>query len=311
MNAPVLIMDTLYGPTLAALDAAYACHRYWTAPDQAALMKQLAADCKIVVTSGSRGIAGAEMAQLPKLELVACFGVGTDAIDLVHAKAHRIAVTNTPDVLTEDVADLAVSLVLASIRRVVQGDHYVRAGRWLKGGMALTQSMQARKIGIVGLGRIGQAIAKRCVAFNTSIAYFGPRRKADVPYRHFDSTVALAQWADVLIAACPGGPATRKIISKEVLAALGPEGLFVNIARGSVVDQEALVEMLVSGQLGAAGLDVFNDEPRVPEILFGLDNVVLQPHQASATTSTRAAMGQLVLDNVANFLAGKALVTPV
>jgi hydroxypyruvate reductase len=311
MNPPVLIMDAIYVPTLAALEATYTCHRYWTAPDKAALMQQLAPNCKIVVTSGSRGIGASEMQQLPKLELVACFGVGTDAIDLAHAKAHRIAVTNTPDVLTEDVADLAVSLILASIRRVVQADQYVRQGRWRKGNMALTQSMQGRKIGIVGLGRIGQSIAKRCVAFNTSIAYFGPRKKAELPYRHFDSVVALAHWADVLVAACPGGPATRNIISRDVLTALGTEGLFVNISRGSVVDQQALIEMLSSGQLGAAGLDVFNDEPNVPEVLFSLDNVVLQPHQASATTSTRAAMGQLVLDNVANFLAGKALRTPV
>ncbi len=311
MKSPVLIMDVIYGPTLAALESTYECHRYWSASDQTALMQQVATDCSLVVTSGSRGISATEMAQLPKLAMVACFGVGTDAIDLAYAKAHRVAVTNTPDVLTEDVADLALSLLLASVRQVVQGDQYVRAGRWRKGGMALTQSMQGRKIGIVGMGRIGQAIAKRCVAFNTSVAYFGPRRKDEIVYRHFDSIVALAQWADTLVASCPGGPATRKIISREVLAALGPEGLFVNIARGSVVDQEALIEMLVSRQLGAAGLDVFNDEPNVPEILFGLDNVVLQPHQASATTSTRAAMGQLVLDNVANFRAGKALLTPV
>ena len=273
MNLPVLIMDVLYEPTLAELESTYDCHRYWSASDQPALLKRLAADCRIVVTSGSRGISAAEMAQLPKLELVACFGVGTDAIDLAYARSHRIAVTNTPDVLTEDVADLALSLTLAALRRIPQGDQYVRQGRWLKAGMALTQSMQGRKIGIVGLGRIGQAIAKRCVAFNTEVAYFGPRRKADQPYQHFDSVLALAQWADVLIAACPGGPATRNIISREVLSALGTDGLFVNISRGSVVDQEALIEMLISRQLGAAGLDVFNDEPRVPESLFALENV--------------------------------------
>ena len=311
MRTPVLIMDVLYEPTLAELESTYACHRYWSAADQRQLLKRMAADCRIVVTSGARGISGAEMAQLPKLELVACFGVGTDAIDLAHSRAHRIAVTNTPDVLTEDVADLALSLMLAAIRRIPQADQYVRQGHWLKAGMALTQSMQGRKIGIVGLGRIGQAIAKRCVAFNTAVAYFGPRKKSDQAYRHFDSIVALAQWADVLVAACPGGPATRKIISREVLEALGAEGLFVNISRGSVVDQEALVEMLISGALGAAGLDVFNDEPRVPPSLFALDNVVLQPHQGSATTSTRAAMGKLVTGNVANFLLGKALLTPV
>lgn len=311
MQSPVLIMGPMHEPTLATLEANYACHRLWTAADKPALFKQLADSCQVVVTNGSRGISAAEMAQLRKLQLVDCFGVGVDAIDLNYARSHRIAVTNTPDVLTEDVADLAVSLLLATIRRIPFGDQFVRQGKWLQDGMALTRTMQQCRIGIVGLGRIGQAIAKRCAAFNTTIAYYGPRRKADVPYQHFDDVVKLADWAQVLIAACPGGAATNKIVSRAALKALGNDGLFVNIARGSVVDQDALVEMLVAGELGGAGLDVFNDEPNVPGALMSLDNVVLHPHQGSATHATRAEMGRLVLENLAAYVAGKALVTPV
>jgi lactate dehydrogenase-like 2-hydroxyacid dehydrogenase len=311
MQSPILIMAPLHEPTLTALEASYVCHRLWSAADKPALFQQLADSCKVVVTNGGRGISGAEMALLPKLELVDCFGVGVDAIDLDYARSHRIVVTNTPDVLTDDVADLALSLLLATIRRIPFGDQFVRQGKWLKGGMPLTRTMQRRKIGVVGLGRIGQAIAQRCAAFNTSIGYYGPRRKADVSYQYFDDVVALADWADVLIAACPGGAATNKIVSRAALKALGSDGIFVNIARGSVVDQDALVELLVSGELGGAGLDVFNNEPNAPSALFALENVVLQPHQGSATHATRAQMGRLVLENAAAYAAGKPLVTPV
>ena len=240
------------------------------------------------------------MAQLPKLELIACFGVGVDAVDLPAAKARNIAVTNTPDVLTDDVADLAIGLMVATLRRIPQADRYVREGKWLKGTMPLHQKVSGRRLGIVGMGRIGQAIARRAAAFDMAIAYNGPSKK-NVPYRYEPDLVALAREVDVLIAACPGGAATKGIINRAVLDALGAKGTFVNIARGSVVDEPALVEALKSGRLGAAGLDVFADEPNVPADLLPMDNVVLQPHQASATHETRAAMGQVVLDNVAAF----------
>ena len=312
MSKPkILVMGPMYQPKLDELEALYDCHRHWTSDDPAGLVARLAPECEIVVTTGGRGLRADEMNQLPKLKLVACFGVGVDAIDLAHAKASGIAVTNTPDVLTEDVADMALALLLGTIRRIPQGDRFVREGRWLKGGMGVTMSLQRKRVGVVGLGRIGRAIAKRCAAFNTEIGYFGPNPKADVDYTYFDDVVALARWADVLIAACPGGPATHRVVSRAALQALGPEGVFVNIARGSVVDQPAMIELLGSGALGAAGLDVFDDEPRVPAELIAMDNVVLHPHQASATHPTRAAMGQLVLDNVAAFLAGRELVTPV
>ena len=251
------------------------------------------------------------MDALPALKLVACFGVGVDAIDVMHAHRRGIVVTNTPDVLTEDVADLALALLLSTIRRIPQGDRFVREGRWLKGAMALTPSLQGRKIGIVGLGRIGAAIAKRCAAFNTDIGYFGPREKPSSGYCYFRDIVALADWADVMIAACPGGAETRGIVSRAALETLGPEGIFINIARGSVVDETAMIELLSSGKLGAAGLDVFEREPHVPAALLALDNVVVHPHQGSATHTTRMAMGRLVLDNIAAWLAGRSPLTPV
>lgn len=312
MSKPeILLMAPMYQPKLDEIEAAYSCHRYWSSEDRGALIASLADRCEIVVTTGGRGMSAAEMDMLPRLKLIACFGVGVDAIDLTHARERKIAVSNTPDVLTEDVADLALALLLATVRRIAQGDRFVRDGRWKRSGFGITRSLQGRRVGIVGLGRIGRAIARRCEAFNCEIGYFGPNRKDDVDYAYFDDVTALAGWATVLIAACPGGAATHRIVSRAALRALGPDGVFVNIARGSVVDQAAMVELLVSGALGGAGLDVFDDEPNVPEQLIALDTVTLQPHQGSATHPTRTAMGQLVLDNVAAFLAGKALVTPV
>ena len=312
MTRPVvLVMSPMYAPKQRELEASYDCRLHWESADPAALLAQLAQECEIVVTTGARGLTAAEMTSLPRLKLVACFGVGVDAIDVAHARAHGIAVTNTPDVLTEDVADMALALLLASLRRVVAGDRFVREGRWLAGGLGVTQSLQRKRVGIVGLGRIGRAIARRREAFNCEIGYSGPSRKADAPYAYHADTLSLARWAEVLVAACPGGAATYRTVSREALAALGRDGTFVNISRGSVVDQPAMIDLLGSGGLGAAALDVFDDEPNVPAALLALDNVVLHPHQSSATHPTRTAMGQLVLDNVAAYLAGRALPTRV
>jgi hypothetical protein len=236
--------------------------------------------------------------------------VGVDAIDLAAARERSIAVTNTPDVLTDDVADLALALILDAMRGVSAGDRYVRAGRWLQGAFPLQARMSGKRLGVVGMGRIGQAIARRAAAFDMQIAWHGPRGK-DLPYRYEPDLVALARSVDVLVAACPGGEATRGLISRRVLEAVGPRGYFVNVARGSVVDEAALVELLAARQLGGAGLDVFVDEPNVPARLLELDNVVLQPHVASATEETRTAMGRVVLDNVGAFVAGRPLRTPV
>jgi lactate dehydrogenase-like 2-hydroxyacid dehydrogenase len=311
MKPVVLSLSAMYGPKQQWLEEHYEVHHYSAASDKAALLAQIAPHCQIIATTGGRGAEASVMKQLPHLKLVACFGVGVDAIDLAYCKQNGIQVSNTPDVLTEDVADMALALLLAAVRQIPQGDRFVREGRWLKAGMPLTQTLQRRKVGIVGMGRIGQAIAARCVPFNCEIAYMGPRKKSGVSFTYYESIVDLAQWADVLIAACPGGPSTSKLINAQAISALGKDGIFVNISRGSVVDQEALLTALQSGALGGAGLDVFNDEPNVPSAFFDLPHVVLQPHQGSATFDTRAAMGQLTLDNISAFVAGKNLVTPV
>ena len=310
MKRDVLLVAPLHAGTQAELEATYAVHRLWTAADRDALLATVASRVEICVTTGGAGAARALIERLPNLKLIACFGVGVDAIDLAAARERSIAVTNTPDVLTDDVADLALALILDAMRGVSAGDRYVRAGRWLQGAFPLQARMSGKRLGVVGMGRIGQAIARRAAAFDMQIAWHGPRGK-DLPYRYEPDLVALARSVDVLVAACPGGEATRGLISRRVLEAVGPRGYFVNVARGSVVDEAALVELLAARQLGGAGLDVFVDEPNVPARLLELDNVVLQPHVASATEETRTAMGRVVLDNVGAFVAGRPLLTPV
>jgi lactate dehydrogenase-like 2-hydroxyacid dehydrogenase len=310
MSSAILLMAPLHEPTQRELESTWTVHRFYQADDKSALLASLAGQCEVVVTSGGRGIDAVTLKQLPKLKLVSCFGVGIDAIDSGYCAANGIAVTNTPDVLTDDVADLAVALMLASLRQVVSADRWVREGNWVsRGGMPITATVSRKKVGIVGLGRIGVAIANRCAAFGTEIAYHGPNRKP-VDWTYYPDLIEMARWADVLIAACPGGAATQGIVSRAVLEALGPNGHFVNIARGSVVDQTAMVELLTDGRLGGAGLDVFNDEPRVPAELIAIPRVVLQPHHGSGTHDTRYAMGRLTIDNVAAYFAGKPLLTP-
>ncbi len=308
----VLMLTPLYAPTQQALEANHHCLKIWEHPDRAAFLASIADRVEAVATHSGTGIDRATVQALPKLKIVSNFGVGIDTIDLPACTEHGVTVCNTPDVLTEDVADMALGLLLAAVRQIPQGDRYVREGQWREHGeMHLTQTLQNRKVGVVGMGRIGQAIARRCVAFNTEVAYYGPRRKSGLDYRYYDDIVALAEWADVLIAACPGGPETAKIVSRQALTALGEQGVFVNIARGSVVDQPALIELLASRSLASAGLDVFDDEPNVAQALIDMPHIVLQPHQGSASTRTRLAMGQLVIDNLAAHFAGKPLLTPV
>lgn len=269
-------------------------------------------DAQVLVTSYGTGADAAMIDRFPQLGLIAVFGVGYDPVDVAHAHDRGIAVTNTPDVLTDDVADLAIALVLATLRRVAANDRYVRDGRWGVAPMPpLARSATGRRYGILGLGRIGTAIARRLEAFSPHIAYHNRRPVADSPYRYIDSAVDLARQVEVLVVATPGGGDTEALVGHDVLAALGTEGVVVNIARGSVVDQQALVSALVDGRIAGAGLDVFADEPNVPHELFALEQVVLQPHQASATEESRHAMAELVLANVVAFAEGRALPTAV
>ncbi len=252
-----------------------------------------------IAMPGFAKVDAAMMALLPNLEMVACFGVGYDGADIGYAMQHGIAVTNTPDVLTDCVADLGMAMILATLRKIVEGDRYVRAGRWESEGILdLANSPRGRCLGIVGLGRIGLALANRAEAFGMTIAYHNRTERDDVPYPYYPSAGALAAACDVMALTCPGSEATRNLINREVLEALGSTGYLINIARGSVVDEAALVQALLDHTIAGAGLDVFAAEPHVPAALFALENVVLQPHQASATVETRTAMGNLTVDNL-------------
>ncbi|MEP9355635.1 2-hydroxyacid dehydrogenase [Xanthobacter sp. KR7-65] len=266
---------------------------------------------RAIATRGKVKVDDALMARLPHLEIVANFGVGYDTVDAAAAAARGVVVTNTPDVLNEEVADLTLGLLLATVRQIPQAERFVRAGQWIKGAFPLGPTLRDRTVGILGMGRIGKAIARRLEAFGVPVAYHSRRPQPDVAYRYYDSLVALARAVDVLVVIIPGGPATRRIVNGEVLEALGPNGILINVARGTVVDEPALLAALTSGTILAAGLDVFEDEPNVPEGFMGLDNVVLLPHVGSSTHFTRTAMGQLVVDNILSWLDGKGPLTPV
>ena len=251
------------------------------------------------------------MRQFPRLELVANFGVGYDKIDAVWAGTHAITVTNTPGVLDEEVADTAMALVLATVRQLPAAERHLRAGRWPEGAFPLSSSLRGRTMGILGLGRIGRAIARRAAGFGLTIIYHGRRPQPGAPYLYVPTLLGLAEAADILVIATPGGAATRALVGGPVFDALGPDGILINIARGSVVDEGALIAALRAGTIQAAGLDVFADEPRVPRELIEMDHVVLLPHVGSASHATRDAMGRLVVDNVLSWAAGKGPLTPV
>jgi hydroxypyruvate reductase len=267
---------------------------------------------RVLITDPGRGATAAMIDAVPDLALIAVYGVGTDAVDLAQAARRGIVVCNTPGLLADAVADLALALMLASARGIPAADAYVRGGHWtaLVAGLPLGRALTGRRLGIVGLGAIGAGVARRAQGFGMDIAWHGPRAK-DVPWPHQPDLMALARGSDFLVLTCPANDATRGLIGTDVLAALGPTGTLVNVARGSVVDEPALIAALQSGALGFAALDVFADEPRVPAALRILPNVILTPHQGSATIEARAAMGQLLIDNVTAFLAGRPLLTPV
>jgi hydroxypyruvate reductase len=266
---------------------------------------------RAVAASGEAKVTRELIAALPALEAISVFGVGYDGVDVAAAKERGVKVTHTPDVLTDEVADLALGLMLSVARRIPQADRYLRAGQWPSGPFPLARKVSGARLGIVGLGRIGMAIAKRGAALGMSIAYTGRNVKPGVAHRYFASAQALAAEVDFLVAITPGGAGTRKLIDAQVLRALGPKGYFINVARGSVADEAALIEALQQGVIAGAGLDVYENEPNVPAALMALDNVVLTPHIASATVQTRQAMADLALANLTAHFAGKPVLTPV
>jgi lactate dehydrogenase-like 2-hydroxyacid dehydrogenase len=294
-----------------ALEAGYEVHRLDLAPDPGALLARVGAGIRAVVTTGAGGVANAIVDALPALELIAIRGVGTDRVDLDHARRRGLRVTTTPDVLTEDVADLAMALLLAVSRRICVGDAFVRAGRWPTQALPLARRVSGKRAGILGLGHIGQAIARRAAGFGMAVAYTGRGPRPGAPYPFVAGLAELAGASDVLFVAAAGSADTRGMVDAAVLEALGPDGILVNIARGSIVDEDTLVAALRDGRIAGAGLDVFQHEPRVPEALLALDNVVLQPHMGSATAECRLDMGNLVLANLEAHFAGRPLPTAV
>ena len=303
---PVLVLGPLMPYLIEELERRYAVEKLYEEKDALGYLQQNAGRFRAAVTSTFTGLTADMIDLLPATEIVSSFGVGTDSLDVAYANKKGIKVANTPDVLNEDTANMAIALLLATTRDIVANDRFVREGRWASGETPpLAQGIEGKKVGLVGLGRIGSVIAEKLLAFGCDVTYHTRNKRPDVSYTHYADLVAMARDCAVLIAILPGGDATQGIISREVLQALGSNGTFINIARGSVVDEVALVELLQSGGLGRAGLDVFVDEPRAPEALFTLDNVVLQPHMGSATVETRKAMADRVVSNLENYFAAK------
>ncbi len=311
MKPEIIVTGKIFQRTQDALDRSFTCHKLYEAVDRAAFLRQHAPKVRALATFGPAGADAALMDQLPRLEIISNFGVGVDAIDLAAAAKRRIIVTNTPDVLNDCVADTAMALVLATLRRFPQAENYLRAGQWgTRGAYPLTTSLGGKTLGVLGLGRIGEAIARRAEAFGMKIRYHNRSRKK-VAWPYDESVLALAANSDVLLVAAPGGPETARIVNAKVLDALGPKGYVVNIARGSLIDEPVLLRYLREGRIAGAGLDVFDNEPKIDPAWFAVENAVLVPHVGSATVETRTAMGELQVENLRLHFAGKPVKTPV
>jgi len=307
----IVVHPQLLG-TMADLKDEFTMYPIWEAEDRDKLIREVADNIRGIATNGSKGASAEFMDHFPNLEMIGSFGVGYDAIDISHARSRGIVVTNTPGVLVEGVAEMGMTLLLATTRRVAEGDRYVRAGRWpVEGDLPLGRSLAGKRLGIVGLGDIGSRVAEMATAFKMQIAYYGPNEKPAYSYPYQPDLVKLAKDSDYLMVCCKGGEETRNLVNSDVIEALGPDGMLINIARGTVVDEEALLAALQSGKLGFAGLDVFDKEPQVPAGFMTLDNVLMVPHVGSATTETRIAMGNLVTDNIRAYFSGKPVLTPV
>lgn len=306
----IVVIGGLADWMLAELRAQYRVHDLTGAADHVAVLAQ-GAQATAAITTGAVGIDADTVRQLPRLGLVACFGVGYDRVDLSALSQRGIRLCNTPGVVATCVADHAIGLLIALVRRIAQADRLAHAGIWGKQMIGLTARVSGQRLGILGLGDIGQRIAQRAAGFDMPIGYHNRRRRPELAHVYFGSPLELARWADCLVVACPGGAATRHLVDAAVLEALGPQGVLVNVARGSVVDETALAAALVAGLLGGAALDVFENEPGIPPALAGLDNVVLTPHIAGSTRETWREAFDLMQANLSAFLAHRPLPTPV
>lgn len=309
----ILVLLPIFAPTLAALEERYVVHRLWLAPDRAAFLNALAPRVRAVVTSGLVGCDAATMLALPKLEIIACYGSPRRTLDTAAAKVRGIVCTRTPDDIEESVADLALGLMIDVMRRIRECDRFLREGRWEKGIAPAGREVRGKRCGIIGLGGIGQGVARRAQAFNMAVSYFGPRKK-DTLLPYYNDLAAMAAAVDVLVVCCPLLPETRDLVDAKVLDALGHgkgAGYLVNISRGPVVNEAALITALRDKRIAGAGLDVFWDEPRVPQALIELDNVVLVPHVGTHTQEVRLERGRKVLANLEAHFAGKPVPYPV
>jgi lactate dehydrogenase-like 2-hydroxyacid dehydrogenase len=309
-SIPLLIANEFHRETIEKLDSLFDTRKLWTlAPqDQLALVEDLKPSCHAVATAS--WLTSPLIYELPKLEVVSCFGVGVDGINFSKTRPRNIKVTNTPNVLNDAVADIAMALILMTQRNLINADHYVRSEEWHNGPFPLGSDLAGKTLGILGLGSIGEDIAKRALASKMKIAYHN-RHDKDLAFTYYPSIIELARASDILLCMLPGGEGTANVISMDVLRALGPLGTFINVGRGSSVDESDLVTALQSGTIAAAGLDVYQNEPNVPRELLPMKNVVLLPHVGSATAETRQAMGTLVIDNLLAWSSGDLLLTPV
>lgn len=310
MKPEILVIPEMLEPLCGELGKDFRIHRYW----ELASIDDLGQDTKSIrgiATNGQCGAGTGLIGSLPALEIVSCHGVGVDAIDLDAARERKIVVTTTPDVLTDDVADMALALILASVREILIGDRFVRSGKWLEGEKPVAQRVGGKRLGILGLGRAGRAVAHRAEAFNMEIAYSDQNPIPDVAYPFFADAETLAKESDLLVVTCAATPETKGMVNRSVIDALGPTGTLINVARGSIVDEDALVSALKDGRLGAAALDVFASEPNVPVALREMNNVILQPHQASGTRQCREEMADLVIRNLRGHLLGDGAITPL
>ena len=311
MKPEILVVTPIYAPTLAALEREFTVHKLWHASDLKAFLEAVAPNVRGVVTTGIAGVGRQHIDALPRLEIIGCIGNPRGTVDLATARARAIAVTNTPDSIAASVADLAVGLLIAVARRLCECDRFVRAGKWADAAPPAGRDLGGKTCGIIGLGSIGANIARRAEAFGMAVCYHGPREKRDVPYRYYADLAAMARNCDCLMVTCPATDATRNLVDARILDALGPDGLIVNVARGSIVEESALIAALKEKRIAGAGLDVYRDEPRVSAELVGFDNVVLTPHIGSTTREIREERGAKLIANLRAHFSGHAVLNPV